>query len=207
MQEAIRQYYNSIKLLTNQTLSDKMKNEIKDLIKNPEYFKTIPDIVDAYESLKKDIYNKFFSKFNEIVNTSTDKYQFVIPNEPDKIIQLTAGEDSYFYFAYRLVEKDNTKRCRFNGLNDKLQLKDTDILKEKDNAGLFKKYTYKDHKCGSSDWSLFYYCPLNDSNNIKLMAAPEFLSFLDDAVLTEYINSLLKKTEGDFNYFKAQKIK
>ena len=39
------------------------------------------------------------------------------------------------------------------------------------------------------------------------MAVPEFLSFLDDTELTKYINCLLKKTEGDFNYFKAQKIK
>ena len=53
MQEAIRQYYNSIKLLTNQTLSDNMKKEIKDIIKNQEYFEMMPIIVDAYEDLKK----------------------------------------------------------------------------------------------------------------------------------------------------------
>ena len=208
MQEAIRQYYNSIKLLTNQTLSDKMKNEIKDLIKNPEYFKTIPDIVDAYESLKKDIYNKFFNKFNEIVNKPQvrDKYQLIIPNKPDKVIQLTAGEDPYgFYFAYRLVKKDNTKRCRFKGLNDELYLEEDGILKKKDNEDLFEKYTYEGPKYDSSEWSLFYYYPVSDSNNKKLMAVPEFLSFLDDDVLTRYINHLLERTEKDFDYLRQIK--
>jgi len=208
IRETIHQYINLIKSLTNQSVFKTMNTEIIKLFCiEPEYFKTVPSILSAYNGLRTGIYNQFFETLEQQLNEKG--FEINIENT-DLKIQLQAGEDGAgFYFAYRIVKRDNNLRCNIvEKLNRSKQ--QHPIIRNNPKNELFESFSkiikYNIVESQSSDWSLAYYNADEFKRELKLdqIDVKLYLSLYNREECNAFIKKLLEKEMISFEKIKNE---
>lgn len=120
IRETIVQYMNLIKFLTNQTVADKMKTEIKDLIiKNPEYVESIELCAEALQSIVDETNSEFFKLLAELFPS----YTINLHDEMSIFVRCNEDADGLFV-GYQL------KKGEENIGSSAIAMKYSNILKE-----------------------------------------------------------------------------
>ncbi|MCX6224974.1 MAG: hypothetical protein NTV01_09565 [Bacteroidia bacterium] len=190
-----------------------MKDQIRDLfLKKPEYLISVPIITEVYENIKKEIFDQFFKLFERALNNSESNFEIPI-EEPGYKIQLHIGEgESGVYFAYRLINSDNSFRYNVDIRSKKDNIKDK-VVQQSTKVDLFNKY--KDILCKlidgskSSPYSICYYNPSEFKDNKKLSQIGEhkYISLLNKEIFNAFIESLLKEELNNFEKIKEAVLK
>ncbi len=208
IRETIHQYINLIKRLTNQSTFKSMNTEIINLFRErPEYFKTVPSIEAAYKEIIKIIYDQFFTILGEKL---IEKGLELSIEDSNLIIQLTAGEgDSGFYFAYRIVLKDNSERCNiFEKLKN--SKKQNPIIPKTQRKDLFEKYSKIINGiiegAEFSEYSLVFYNPPEFAGHKKLyqIDVNRYIGLYDKEKCNDFIDNLLRHEIENFEKIKKE---
>lgn len=145
IRESICQYINLLKILTHQTTTKTMFEEIKKaIIQNPDYVNSIEESYKALMTIIMDTKKDFFENFNKHFPDQ------IIWQEKECKIEVSWDEDSDgIFFGYHFLVNDNVD------LNSEKALK------------LGKKLRELDDSLHSSPWSFIWFNPEPIKRNVK----------------------------------------
>lgn len=214
IRETIHQYIQLLQKMTNQSTFSTMNNEIKKLFcDNPKYFENAPFIYTAYDSLMKEIKNRFFEIMEAKMNQHETGLEVFISESGYKIqLHAEEGVNDGFFFAYRLVNMNNTLRYDAANRAKKKKINDPVIQQSTDN-GLFDKYqkilTNVIEHSNSSWYSLCYFNPPEFAGMKKLhqIDVHKFISLHKEEYCRAFIDDLLREESENFEKIREAVIR
>lgn len=183
IRETITQYINLIKLLTNQSIIEKMQEEIKKLIlENPDYFNSMKICAQTWT----EITNQVSSKFKDAVIKEFHDNSIILKN--GLTIRISCSEDNEgVWFGYKLFKGDEHLTDKNN---EKLIITD-----------LFKRIT-KDNYSNRNWIGWFFPKPFEKNKKLKDNSNEVMKILEDDTYIYDLVRGLCDREKEAREEFK-----